>query len=991
MAAAATDTAAPLDAANETATATATATTTTDDKLTTTMTATSAQAAVPELLSSQQEGDAAIAANAEVSTPTTTTTTMALADAGATSPVMLEPDELKDMRHQLERLAERLRNEQERNQEMENTKRLIDSEYESLSVQLFEQANLLVKQERVQRSQAEKRAVQLEQRLHDSDVVVDSLQSQLAELKQLLLQKEEEEADAHDDDDDGNDEEGEADADVDDDDHHDGLRAMSPSGEAATAATPVTSPLQAEFPSAQTTAASTPVRDGGKMHSRRTSESSRSGVPRGRRGSKPRLAGDGWKADVFPMVLGEATAASAVIPPMPPLVHHHSTDSYGSTPRRQSTPKLGAGANGSLDSDGKLPRSSSTGPIGARGRRASSQHPSAIPQWAHFALGPHEYDFTMFIRMVLTPPTPENTAFTTMAQKEATVNSARYMRRIYTEDIEPTLNFENPTWLQKKKLMSAVTSHQLVITTKHTPLARPPPKATRKFSVASALVGGSLSLNSSNVTSSNSSTSLSSSDYGNGSAAALDASLETSTVPLRCFGCSLTVRNEPPLYTIRLAEGEDDRIVCEGCHSRLLAVCQFYSYIRMLVVGVVPAVAVDGTLQSPKASAFPPSVMARRSSSHHPDLFPGGDIGAGATTAPFALASSAEAYARRASLQVPHAQKSRGHARNTSTSSAWSVNSDRTAASDAASAYSDTDDEAKSPKSSTHVVTGIMARTTAAMKSPTQQQQMSPPLAADQPARRSESTMPPAAVLKQPLLQNQHVLNTALWLDICKLRQRMFLARLGVSPSAMDSQLDRSTSPPNATPAPPPPIPVTPRKDSATSSQLPAGFATPPRIHPPPVRINVTSSTPAMATAITTARPPAPTTPTSATAPTAASRRMSAGQQSDGSRRPSMASEYMVPADFISTSVSNTSDSDNDDDDDHHHRHQQQQAAARTVAAAARHLSRAQYPPSVIVPPFPGSNAKAAVVSPRSSMTTTTTPVTAIPPPPSSATLPMAQ
>ncbi|KNE66088.1 hypothetical protein AMAG_19336 [Allomyces macrogynus ATCC 38327] len=98
--------------------------------------------------------------------------------------------EMRTLRSNMEDLAAKLRLEEERNHEMEAGKRLIDTEYESLSVQLFEQANALVKEERILRSHAERKTAVLEQRLADANSIVAALRSELAALKDLMHQQE---------------------------------------------------------------------------------------------------------------------------------------------------------------------------------------------------------------------------------------------------------------------------------------------------------------------------------------------------------------------------------------------------------------------------------------------------------------------------------------------------------------------------------------------------------------------------------------------------------------------------------------------------------------------------------------------------------------------------------------------------------------------------------------------------------------------------------
>jgi hypothetical protein len=70
--------------------------------------------------------------------------------------------EMKLLRSRLDDLTFQLKEEKEKNIEIENAKCLLDKEYESLSVQLFEQANSLVKEERMLRAHSERKMLKLE-------------------------------------------------------------------------------------------------------------------------------------------------------------------------------------------------------------------------------------------------------------------------------------------------------------------------------------------------------------------------------------------------------------------------------------------------------------------------------------------------------------------------------------------------------------------------------------------------------------------------------------------------------------------------------------------------------------------------------------------------------------------------------------------------------------------------------------------------------------
>ena len=105
--------------------------------------------------------------------------------------------ERKDADLENETLIQKLMEESKQRVNAEQDKRVIEQEVEDLTRALFEEANKLVATARMDRERAEKRIEQLLSQINDKDALLETQQSQLVELKELM-QKIEDEAQGND-------------------------------------------------------------------------------------------------------------------------------------------------------------------------------------------------------------------------------------------------------------------------------------------------------------------------------------------------------------------------------------------------------------------------------------------------------------------------------------------------------------------------------------------------------------------------------------------------------------------------------------------------------------------------------------------------------------------------------------------------------------------------------------------------------------------------
>ncbi|KAJ3365951.1 Cell cycle checkpoint protein rad17 [Allomyces javanicus] len=477
--------------------------------------------------------------------------------------------EMRTLRSNMEDLAAKLRLEEERNHEMEAGKRLIDTEYESLSVQLFEQANALVKEERILRSHAERKTAVLEQRLAEANSIVESLRSELAALKDLMHQQEQsfeheiqvqqqqmiqhlqEDHDA-------------ADAAAAEDmivpsdstsDSADAPLVVDAAGNAVAE--------RALSPTSRRTT-SPPVPD---LHIDLVSSSARE-----RAAAK---SGEEWRSDAFPIQFVPPNLPGGTMAPPSP------------GPRRSSY-------------CGVLP------------------HPGAPTAVANL----HSHlasEFRAFLT-VLFSPVGKNAPYLTQENRENALYRTKFMERLFEEDVKPTINLPGLSWLQKKNLAGAVTAYTLSIQPRRKPVIKKKSKSTTSTLL---LNGSKLVFGSGNDTGTLHA-------HGAGPADAAAASVvqqetyEYTPDTIDCWGCGASIVNVAPLTVVTLGETDTPKPVCKLCRAKLVTVCQIFSYVRMVGNGILPPAATNPNMVVPLVLDPPPKPdhVRRGSTSSAPTLSP---------------------------------------------------------------------------------------------------------------------------------------------------------------------------------------------------------------------------------------------------------------------------------------------------------------------------------------------------------------------------------
>ncbi|KNE57356.1 hypothetical protein AMAG_03075 [Allomyces macrogynus ATCC 38327] len=476
--------------------------------------------------------------------------------------------EMRTLRSNMEDLAAKLRLEEERNHEMEAGKRLIDTEYESLSVQLFEQANALVKEERILRSHAERKTAVLEQRLAEANSIVESLRSELAALKDLMhqqeqsfeheiqvqqqqmiqhLQEDHDAADAADD------------LIVPSDSTSDSADAPLVSDAAGTVVVE-----RALSPTSRRTTSSPPVPD---LHIDLVSNSARE-----RAAAK---SGEEWRSDAFPIQF------------VPPSLPGNSMAPPSPGPRRSSY-------------CGVLP------------------HPGAPTAVANL----HSHlasEFRAFLT-VLFSPVGKNAPYLTQENRENALYRTKFMERLFEEDVKPTINLPGLSWLQKKNLAGAVTAYTLSIQPRRKPVIKKKSKSTTS----------TLLLNGSKLVFGSGNDAGTQHAHGAGPADAAAAAVvqqetyEYTPDTIDCWGCGASIVNVAPLTVVTLGETDTPKPVCKLCRAKLVTVCQIFSYVRMVGNGILPPAATNPNMPVPLVLDPPPKPdhMRRGSTSSVPTLSP---------------------------------------------------------------------------------------------------------------------------------------------------------------------------------------------------------------------------------------------------------------------------------------------------------------------------------------------------------------------------------
>ncbi|KAJ1899682.1 RAB3A interacting protein [Coemansia sp. IMI 209127] len=152
--------------------------------------------------------------------------------------------------------------------------------------------------------------------------------------------------------------------------------------------------------------------------------------------------------------------------------------------------------------------------------------------------------------------------------------SGAFVQRCVREDVEPTLGVNSGStsasasgmpslsaWQRHRRLLHSVTDNTLVLEA-FTPRTG---SATRVLSLACHLCGCSTTTTSSSIDSRSSSSS-------------------------RC-----------ELYRLRFGDNEDSKPLCAHCHSRMVAVCSFFSYLRIVRKGLIKRPIADIWLEVNKA------------------------------------------------------------------------------------------------------------------------------------------------------------------------------------------------------------------------------------------------------------------------------------------------------------------------------------------------------------------------------------------------------
>lgn len=94
----------------------------------------------------------------------------------------------KDMETEAEQFMRRLRAERDQRSKAERDKQTIEKELEHLTTALFEEANKMVAAARKERDMMDRKNEQLKAQLSDTEILLQSLQDQLSELKQVMQQ-----------------------------------------------------------------------------------------------------------------------------------------------------------------------------------------------------------------------------------------------------------------------------------------------------------------------------------------------------------------------------------------------------------------------------------------------------------------------------------------------------------------------------------------------------------------------------------------------------------------------------------------------------------------------------------------------------------------------------------------------------------------------------------------------------------------------------------
>ncbi|KAI9220328.1 hypothetical protein BC828DRAFT_425022 [Blastocladiella britannica] len=688
--------------------------------------------------------------------------------------------EMSRLRENMADMTAQLREEEERNNEMETVRRAMDAEYESLSAVLFDQANNMVKEQSMLRAHAERRAFMAEQRQRDSEGVVESLRIEMAGLKQLL--------------------------------------------ESATDA-------------ASTHAALSDHDDGGGDDADFIADREMAAAETVRATS----AGEEWRTDAFPM---------EVVPPV--LAQAPGADNTPTSYSALTVPGLSA-------PPAHRRGSSVTSFDFGSGRRASVASVSAATA-AVAALHPIlATEFSKFLH-VLFAPVGRGTHYLTVHDRENALYRTRFMERLFEEDIKPTLSFPALSWLQKKSVAGAVSSHTVAIMPRRTPiLVKRKPKTSATSATASAAAAkateaakkwvpvalstlgaaGAMSAAFSGPNASNSSSGTNSPAHGESPStrlhsqyeplpsSALESQSEHPSAPpvpeepaeyapdtIDCWGCGTRLVNVPPLTVVSLSDSDTPKPVCKLCRGKLVAACHVFAYLRRLSAGIVPPTASSkpasarthgrsASVTSGFSDATPTAVAGGGDGaslhgpaddalvSGHGDVPPVPPIPAiMATPSPYAPTSTTttttSAFFSKLS-SVTSNLSSRMAAANAGSSPSTSSTAGAGSSSVSATGTPPSTTTASVSASSSLAALGASFWGTSHDSVPSRGATPTSDAAGGSSGATGSGSPPlganaaAAAASLEPTIPLTPELVGALWADLCRLRQRMFLARLAVS------------------------------------------------------------------------------------------------------------------------------------------------------------------------------------------------------------------
>ncbi|KAI9183712.1 hypothetical protein H9P43_004630 [Blastocladiella emersonii ATCC 22665] len=458
-------------------------------------------------------------------------------------------DEMSRLRERMESMSQKLRLEEERNHEMEASRRMIDAEYESLSAVLFDQANNMVKEQNVLRAHAERRAFMAETRLRDAEGVVESLRVELAGLKRLLEER---------------DEVAESVSDFD--------------------------------------AASCHSNDAGSEHHHHHHHHHAAPAP-----PVNRTTGEEWQNDVFPMDLQAPPLASDnPAPTVVPAPEHDAAHPESAVAHLVLTPPPAARRGSHVSVTG-----SGAAAAAAAATALATLHPLLATEFHKFltilfaptgrganylTLADRENALyrTKFMERLFDEDVKPTLSFPNISwlQKKTLAGAITANSIAITPRRTPILVRRKP----KSSASSAAAATTLRAAKNLIPVALT--SLSGVAAVASAASGAGVATpTTEHATSPFTATAAAPSSPAPGAtpaqqpepvAAEPEEPLEYAPETLDCWGCGTTIINQAPLTVVSLSDTDTQRPVCKLCRAKLVAVCHVFAYLRRLGAGIVP-------------------------------------------------------------------------------------------------------------------------------------------------------------------------------------------------------------------------------------------------------------------------------------------------------------------------------------------------------------------------------------------------------------------